>query len=679
MLVCWFGSSLDFRHDPVKRTSEPNHTRIVDFQCPSNPELAKCGCCERRIRDARSKFKPNLMCIKSGIPHRGCLTCGVDLRCLKVPRQARMNQDRRKLAAIAAFDVVGYSRLMERNESRTLAKLTSHRNDRLEPSILRHGGRLVKLIGDGALVEFASAVEAVNAAIEFQQAMAQTNLDEVDGEQLVFRIGVHVGDVIVDGDDLYGDGVNVAARLEGEATPGGVVISGNTRDAVFNRVHADFRDLGLISLKNIERPVQAFQIIFDREERGAPDSKPPERMTEAGEAGISSIAVRPFQNLADKRELDFFADGLVEDIVALLARVPGFFVISKASTFVFRNPDTPASTIARQLGVRYVLGGSVRAQDDHIRVSTELADAATGRVLWSRYFDGQRTDVIKLQDEITRNIIIELQPALTQAEIAVIRRQRPENIGAWGCYHQAQGILASKGWSARSIEEAQEFLRRALQLDPGFALARAQLALYLALAQTTGLVEQAASLREEAVAAAELAIADDNGSSEVLGYAGCAIADLGDRSRGAEILQQAVDLDPSNAQAHVALGAALGAAGDLEDGIAWMRHGIKLSPRDRKLGLWGWVLGMYLMRAKRPQEAYEEVKLATRRDPRLFLLPVLESLVHVALGRNDLAKASLTAARRLGPELTLSKIAVSHGRRAAGVLADFWDDAIPKN
>jgi adenylate cyclase len=590
-----------------------------------------------------------------------------------------MTRDRRKLAAIAAFDVVGYSRLMERDESRTLAKLTSHRNERLEPSILRHGGRLVKLIGDGALVEFTSAVEAVNAAIEFQQAVARANLGEDDGEQLVFRIGIHVGDVIVDGDDLYGDGVNIAARLEREAAPGGVVISGNTRDAVFNRVHMDFRDLGLISLKNIERPVQAFQVVFDGEDRGAVGSEPPDTTPEAGEAGISSIAVRPFQNLANKPELDFFADGLVEDIVALLARVPGFFVISKASTFAFRNPDTPASTIARQLGVRYVLGGSVRAQDDQIRVSTELADAATGRVLWSRYFDARRTDVIKLQDEITRNIIIELQPALTQAEIAVIRRKRPENVGAWGCYHQAQGIMASKGWNARSIGEAQEFLRHALQLDPGFALARAQLALYLALAQTTGLIEQAPSLRAEAVAAAELAIADDNGSSEVLGYAGCAISDLGDRSRGAEILQQAVDLDPSNAQAHVALGAALGAYGDLEGGIARMRQGIKLSPRDRRLGLWGWVLGLYLMQARRPHEAYEEVKLAMRRDPRLFLLPVLESLVHAALGRDDLAKSSLAAARRLAPELTLPKIQVSHGRRAARVLADFWDDAIPKS
>jgi adenylate cyclase len=589
-----------------------------------------------------------------------------------------MTQERRKLAAIAAFDVVGFSRLMERDESGTLARLASHRHERLEPSIVRHGGRLVKLIGDGALVEFSSAVEALNAAIEFQQSMAQINLDE-GSEQIVFRIGIHVGDVIIDGDDLYGDGVNIAARLEGEAPPAGIVVSGNTREAVLNRVQADFHDLGLIALKNIERRVQAFQVIFGNEERGAASAGPMPEAATTGVSDISSIAVRPFQNLSDKREFDFFIDGLVEDVVALLARVPGFFVISKASSFAFRNPDTPTSTIGRQLGVRYVLGGSVRAQDDQMRVSTELADSTSGRVLWSRHFDALRTDVIKLQDEITRNIIVELQPALTQAEIAVIRRQRPENIGAWGCYHQAQGILASSGWNTRSLEEAEGFLRRALQIEPNFALARAQLALYLALAQTTALLEHSEPLREEAIASAELAIADDNGSSEVLGFAGCAISDLGDRSRGAEILQQAVELDPSNAQAHVALGAALGLPGNLEEGVARMRHGIRLSPRDRKLGFWGWALGLFLMRAGRPLEAYEEVRLASRRDPRVFWLPVLESTVHSALGRSDLAKTSLTAARRLRPELTLSQIEISHGRRAARILADFWDETSLQN
>jgi len=567
---------------------------------------------------------------------------------------------------------------MERDERGTLATLTEHRTERLEPTLARHGGRLIKLIGDGALVEFGSVVDALNAAIEFQRSMTSANLDRRDDERIVFRIGVHVGDVIIDGDDLYGDGMNVAARLEGHAPPGGILISGNAKDAVVNRVSAEFRDLGRLPLKNIERPVQAFQVMFDHEERQGADA---ERLktgivpSSDAASDLSSIAVRPFTVLSDDRELQFLADGLAEDVIALLARVPGFFVIAKASSFEFRNPDIPISVIAQQLGVRYVLGGSVRALGGQIRLAAQLAETASGRVLWSGQFDTERSSAIDLQDEIARGIIVELQPALTRAEIAVIRRQRPENIGAWGFYHQAGGALAANGWNARSVEEARGFLRHALELDANFALARAQLALLMALAQNTALIEPSKSLHDEAVAAAELAIADDGGSSEVLGYAGCAISDLGDTNRGAEILKQAVELDPSNAQAQVALGAALALSGDLDSGIARMKQGIKLSPRDRRLAFWGWALGGFLMRAKRPAEALEEAKLAARRDPRLFLPPVLETLAHIALGQTDAAKISLVSARRLRPELTLREIEISHGRRAVKALADLWTEA----
>lgn len=568
---------------------------------------------------------------------------------------------------------------MERDEGGTLATLTEHRTERLEPTLARHGGRLFKLIGDGALIEFGSVVDALNAAIEFQRSMTSANLDRRDDERIVFRIGVHVGDVIMDGDDLYSDGMNVAARLEGHAPPGGILISGIARDAVVNRVSAEFRDLGRLQLKNIERPVQAFQVMFDHDERQGADVerlKTGNAVPSSGAASdVSSIAVRPFTVLSDARELQFLADGLAEDVIALLARVPGFFVIAKASSFEFRNPDIPISVIAQQLGVRYVLGGSVRAIGGQIRLAAQLAETASGRVLWSGQFDTERSSAVDLQDEIARGIIVELQPALTRAEIAVIRRRRPENIGAWGFYHQAGGALAANGWNARSVEEARGFLRQALGLDANFALARAQLALLTALAQNTALIEPSKSLHEEAVDAAELAIADDGGSSEVLGYAGCAISDLGDANRGAEILKQAVELDPSNAQAQVALGAALALSGDMDGGIARMKRGIKLSPRDRRLGFWGWALGGFLMRAKRPAEALEEAKLAARRDPRLFLPPVLETLAHVALGQIDAAKISLISARRLRPELTLREIEISHGRRAVKALADLWTEA----
>ena len=446
-------------------------------------------------------------------------------------------------------------------------------------------------------------------------------------------------------------------------------------DAVLNHVKAEFRDLGGLLLKNIERPVRAFQVVFGPgDDANAASAIEHYWHPQAGSAAEGpSIAVRPFKVLSEDRQLEFLAEGLAEDVIALLARVPGFFLISRASSFAFQNPETPASIVAQQLGVRYVLDGSVRGAGDQVRVSTQLAEAATGRILWSGKFEATRAETLELQDDIARGIIIELEPALTQAQVTVIRRQRPENVDAWGCYHQAAGALGGNGWNELAVTEAQNFLRRALELDGNFALARGQLALLSALAQNTGLVEHSAERTQEALAAAEMAIAADTGSSEVLGYAGCALADLGYTERGVEILRQAVEINPSNAQAEVALGAALAMMGDLDAGIARMRHGIRLSPRDRRLAFWGWALGGFLLRANRPEEALEEARIAARRDPRLYLPPILEAVAQAALGRAELARGALMSARRLRPKLTQQEIERSHGRRAAKILSGVWD------
>jgi adenylate cyclase len=581
----------------------------------------------------------------------------------------------RRLAAILAADVASYSRLMGADEEGTLAALQAHRREILDPRIAAHRGRIVKTTGDGLLVEFASVVDATRCAVEVQLGITERNISVPQNERLEFRIGINIGDVIIEDDDLFGDGVNVAARLEGVAEPGGIIISAAAHDAVFNRVKAEFRDLGGLSLKNIERPVRAFQVLFGPgDDANAASATEHSRHTRAGlPAEGRSIAVRPFKVLSENRELQFLAEGLAEDVIALLARVPGFFLISRASSFAFQSPETPVSVVAQQLGVRYVLDGSVRGAGDQVRVSTQLAEAATGHILWSGKFEATRAETLELQDDIARGIMIELEPALTQAQVNVIRRQRPENVDAWGCYHQAAGALGGKGWNELAITEAQNFLRRALELDTNFALARAQLALLSALAQNTGLLEHSVERTREALAAAEIAIAADTGSSEVLGYAGCALADLGSRERGVEILTQAVEIDPSNAQAEVALGAALAMMGDLDAGIAHMRHGIRLSPRDRRLAFWGWALGRFLLRANRPDEALEEARIAARRDPRLHLPPILEALAQAALGRAELARGALMSAKRLRPELTQQEIEKSHGRRAAKVLSDIWD------
>jgi adenylate cyclase len=579
----------------------------------------------------------------------------------------------RRLAAVLAADVAGYSRLMGADEEGTLAALRSHRRELFDPKIAEFRGRIVKTTGDGLLIEFASVVDAIHCAMDVQRGITERNVSVPLGKRLEYRIGINIGDVIIEDNDIFGDGVNVAARLEGIAEPGGIVISASAHDAVINRIKAEFRDLGALALKNIERPVRAFQIIFESAGNTNADAVQEVRSQIDVRTEARSIALRPFIVLSEDRVLEFLANGLAEDVIALLARVPGFFVISRASSFAFRNPETPTSAVARQLGVRYVLEGSVRAAGDQVRVSTQLAEAATGRILWSGKFEATRAGTLDLQDDIARGIIIELEPALTQAEIAVIRRQRPDNVDAWGYYHQAAGALGGSGWNEQAVSEALNFLRRALELDGNFALARAQLALLSALAQNTGLVEHSTERTQEALAAAETAIAADAGSSEVLGYAGCALSDLGHTKRGAEILRQAVEIDPSNAQAEVALGVALAMLGDRDAGIARMRHGMKLSPRDRRLGFWGWALGTFLLRANRTEEALEEALIAARRDPRLYLAPILEAVAQATLGRTELARAALLAARRIRPKLTKHEIERSHGPHAARILLDVWD------
>lgn len=579
----------------------------------------------------------------------------------------------RRLAAVLAADVAGYSRLMGADEEGTLAALRAHQRELLDPKIAEFRGRIVKTTGDGLLIEFGSVVDAAHCAMDVQRGMTERNVSVPPDKRLEFRIGINVGDVIVEDNDIFGDGVNVAARLEGIAEPGGIVISASAHDAVINRIKAEFRDLGALSLKNIERPVRALQVVFVSGDRANADAIQSVRPQSGGPTAGLSIAVRPFIVLSEDRGLEFLANGLAEDVIALLARVPGFFLISRASSFAFQNLETPTSVIAGQLGVRYVVEGSVRGAGDQVRVSTQLAEAATGRILWSGKFEATRAETLELQDEIARGIMIELEPALTQAEIRVIRRQRPENVDAWGYYHQAAGALGGGGWNEQAVSEAQSFLRRALELDGNFALARAQLALLSALAQNTGLVEHSTEHAQEALEAAETAIAADAGSSEVLGYAGCALSDLGHTKRGAETLRQAVEIDPSNAQAEVALGAALAMLGDLDAGIARMRHGIRLSPRDRRLGFWGWALGGFLLRANRTEEALEEALIAARRDPRLYLPPILEAVAQATLGRAELARAALMSARRIRPNLTRQEIERSHGRRAARTLADVWD------
>jgi TolB-like protein len=386
-----------------------------------------------------------------------------------------------------------------------------------------------------------------------------------------------------------------------------------------------------------------------------------------------TIAVLPFNVLSDDPQINFLADGLVEDVIALLARVPGFLLISRASSFAFRGNNVSVPEVALQLGVRFVVEGSVRLNNDTLRISTQLSDAASGHVLWSGRFDRLRDEAIDLQEDIARGIISELEPELTRAEIAHIHRQRPENQDAWAHYHQAIGAIALQGWGREAMAEARSQLQKSVSLDPTFGLGHAHYALLTALSINIGYQPDAASLVGEAVNAANHAIGLDDGSSEVLGYAGCALCDLGHHVRGVEVLRQALEIDPSNAQAHVALGASLALTGELEAGIEKMRFGMKISPRDRRLGFWGWALGIFLLRAERSDEALVEARTSNRRDPKFHFSRVLEAAILDRQGHLAEAGASLAMARQLCTTLTLNEIALTHGRRVSARMALLWN------
>lgn len=579
-----------------------------------------------------------------------------------------MTREHRRLAAIVSLDVVGYSRLMGLDESGTLVALKGHLRDLIDPKIAQHDGRIVKTTGDGLLVEFASVVDAVRCAIDVQRGMAERNEGTAPDRRLDFRIGINVGDIIIDGDDIFGDGVNLAARIEGQAEPGGICISRAVHEQVKGKLDIAFDDMGERQLKNITLPVQLYRVCAPGI-LGPSRADAPPLVTDR-----PSIAVLPFSNLSGDGTLALLIDCLAEDVITLLARVPGFFVIARSSSFAYKPGSADVRAVGRELGVRYVVDGSVRAAGELLRVTTQLTEAETGKHIWTGRFDVTRGETLELQEDIARGIMVELEPELTRAELAAIKRQRPGSIGAWSSYRQAFGAIAIKGWSEETVAECIRHLRRAIELDPEFALAHAMLALQTALGVNTGLIEDEDEARATARASAERAEHLDGGSSEVLGYAGCALTDLGDKARGIEMLERAIEIDPSNAQARVALGAAQVFDRQLDLGIENMRLGMRLSPRDRRLGLWGVVYADALARSGRLDEALEAARTACRRDSTLYVARVTAALVLVRLNRREEASASLAEAKRIRPCLSLTQIERLHGRRAADELKAIWED-----
>ena len=409
----------------------------------------------------------------------------------------------RRLAAIMAVDVVGYSRLMGIDEEGTLAGLKAIRRELCDPKIAEHRGRIVKTIGDGLLVEFASVVDAVRCAVEVQQGMAGRNADIPDDKRIVFRFGIHQGDIIIDDGDIFGDGVNLAARLEGLAKPGGICVSRVVRDEIRDKLDFAFDDMGEQHLKNIARPMRVFAVNI-----GTWASRPPaagtgaiEPMSEPAPLALPdkpSIAVLPFQNMSGDPEQEYFADGMVEEIITALSRIGWLFVIARNSSFTYKGKAVDIKQVGRELGVRYALEGSVRKAANRARITAQLIDAMNGMHLWANRFDGSLEDIFDLQDQVAASVVGTIAPRLEQAEIVRAKRKPTESLGAYDYY--LRGIAALHALFAGSRELVEEALRlfyRAIELDREFATPYGMAAWCYVLRQNYGWVTARAEERVE--------------------------------------------------------------------------------------------------------------------------------------------------------------------------------------
>ena len=479
--------------------------------------------------------------------------------------------EERRLAAILAADIVGYSRLVERDESGTLLELRSLTADLIAPLLREFRGRVVKEMGDGFISAFASVVDAVNCAVALQDALAEHHADVPEDRRIVHRIGVNLGDVVVAGDDLLGDAVNVAARLEQLCEPGGVLISGAAYDHLHGKIAHDLEFAGERQLKNILRPVRLYRI-----RSGAGTNQPRAALALPDRP---SIAVLPFSNLGGDTEQDYFADGMVEEIITALSRVRRLFVIARNSSFTFKGRTVEVRQVARELGVRYVLEGSVRRAGGRVRIAGQLIDAATGANLWADRFDGDLADVFALQDRVTASVVGAVAPRLEQVEIQRAQRKPTDSLDAYD--HFLRRMAGIHGWTREANSAAFACFGRAIEADPDFAAAYGMAARCFSQRKASGWVEK----RERDIAeagrlarrAAELGIDDPialGGAAMVQSYV------VGDVATADRLIAQALTLDPNYAWGWLVRSWIKGWRGEPEVAIDDAARAMRLSPAD---------------------------------------------------------------------------------------------------
>ena len=485
----------------------------------------------------------------------------------------------RRLAAILAADVAGYSRLMGMDEEDTHKRLQAHRRELVDPKIGEHSGRVVKNTGDGMLAEFSSVVEAVRCAAELQRGMADRDAEIPENRRITFRIGINLGDVIVEGGDIFGDGVNVAARLEALAEPGGICVSQVVRDQVRDKLDLAFEDLGEQQVKNIARPVRVYRVGG----HSIRTEKPPSLFRPLPLPDKPSIAVLAFANVSSDPEQEFFADGIAEDVITALSHYPSLFVIARNSCFTYKGRAVEVRQVGRELGVRYVVEGSLRKAGNRIRVTAQLVEAETGKHVWSERYDRDLADIFAVQDEITDAVTIAIAPAIAAAEQQRAMRKPPESLDAWGVYQRGLWHLSKA--SAEDNALAAKFFQRAIDLDPIFAGGYTGLAAALNRAGNLFQTRNPAEALSAPEAAARRAVALDGGDAEARSRLAIALAARGDHQGAQAEAERALAISPNLADAHGALGVVLTYSGRPKEGLAALKTCIRLDPRAPSLVL----------------------------------------------------------------------------------------------
>ena len=560
----------------------------------------------------------------------------------------------RRLAAILAADVVGYARLIRADEDATITALKALRADLIDPRIAAHHGRVVKLMGDGMLAEFSSVVDAVSAAVETQQAVAEHNSDLPQEKRIEFRVGINLGDVVIDGDDIHGDGVNVAARLEGLAEPGGIRISGAVYDQVRDRTDFAFEDLGEQEVKNINRPVRVWRWLHD----GAATTgdtvatvrplPPPDK---------PCIAVLPFNNMSGDPEQEYFADGITEDIITGLSRFREFLIIARNSTFVFKGAAVDIKTVARELSARYVVEGSVRKAGNRIRITAQLIDAQNGAHLWAERYDRDLTDIFAVQDEVTESIISAIAPRSVEAELRRTKRLTETELGSWDLLLQARFVL---GWhEKKSNAQAQKLLAKAIELDPSNAQAFGSLSSALYLGSVMGWVDDIQSARRAAKSAAQKAVAldpDDALAHASLSRSFAYYDSEADFESAIAEARLALRLNPNLAVGHGVLCGILALTGDLEAARKHLETAIRLSPRDPDIPLRLVAYNVGAFAAGEYEDVIRNAARAIRSNPD-YPAPYRQRAASLAmLGRLDEARRDIDRLLALIPGITIKQV-----------------------